>query len=88
MSSFPSTCLNNIQERAYRFFFEATAITVGVTYNKGTVSARKNKGETKNLSQRESAPGLLFNGISRRAEIIRSQILLNREHTKGGGETT
>ena len=27
-------------------------ITVGVTYNKGTVSARKNKGGTKSLSQK------------------------------------
>lgn len=64
------------------------AITVGVTYNKGTLSVKRNKGETKNLSQRKSAPGLLFNGMSRRAEKITSKILLYREHLKVGGETT
>lgn len=80
---FPPACLNNIQKR----FFEAAAITVGVTYNEGTVSARKNKGGTKSLSQRESASGSLSNGISRRAGVIASKILLYREHMKVGGET-
>lgn len=46
---FRFACLNNIQKR----FFEAAAITVGVTYNKGTVSARKNKGGTESLSQKK-----------------------------------
>lgn len=39
------------------------------------------------MSQRESAPGLLSNGVSRRAGIIASKILQYREHMRVGGET-
>lgn len=55
----PSACLTHTQKR----LSEGAAITVGVTYNDGAASARKNRRQ-RSLSQSSSAPGSPRDGTS------------------------